>query len=44
MPRRTEPVSVRGYYRPTGGSVMDWFEDWLQRTIEKLASWLEDKK
>jgi hypothetical protein len=28
----------------SGGRVMDWFEDWLQSAIEKLAAWLENKK
>ena len=23
---------------------MEWFEDWLQRTIERIAAWLEDKR
>jgi hypothetical protein len=27
-----------------GVRLMDWFEDWLQRAIEKLAAWLENKK
>ena len=26
------------------GRVMDWFTDWLQNAIEKLASWLEGKQ